>query len=67
MEMPESDAGLDFAKKKLVAAMKEQGKDADINSPEIHAKAVELQNYFQKRGAEALARIKARREGGSKF
>ena len=41
-ETPESLAYLKYLKEKIVASVNKSGMDADINSPEIHAKALDL-------------------------
>jgi hypothetical protein len=58
-ETPESLAGLKYLKEKIVAAMNKNGVDADINSPEIHAKAIEMRASLDKKGQEAREKLQA--------
>jgi len=58
METPESEAGLNFLKEKIVASMKARGEVADINSKEIHAMAIKFRADMDERAEAAKERLR---------
>jgi len=60
METPESDAGLNLIKEKIVARLTEQGESVDINSEQVHRRAIQVRDELEKEAEEARKRLRKR-------
>ena len=49
----DAEKGLNFLKEKIVASLKKNGKDADINSEEVRLKAIQMRDDLDKKADEA--------------
>lgn len=49
----DAEKGLNFLKEKIVASLRKNGKDVDINSEEVHSKAIQMRDDLDKKADEA--------------